>query len=276
MVLMSWVIKLSFKLIILEVNVGDTWVVLNFLEYCFIVGTKLAHSNGKLLELHDVLREGARLVTEDVVDHAQFLVEAWWLDFAGQVPLFIQHLHILHHEVSLDEVDHLQRHEKWNGHEVHQSHEPYTDVEETLSDHIRFIISFEGIEVPGLPSRILSPNAQDAGAQDGEGKLDRHSEEDEFVEHLGIFGAFWNAARAIFHDLGVMASENAQTCNPLGVAEWAAFQKYLVGVKWELRAVLHHKITLKLIEVLIWLLTLNHGAHELRQHALGTLFLHSR
>ena len=45
------------------------------LKFFIVTGTKLEHSDGELLELHDVLREGARLVTKDVIDHAQFLIE---------------------------------------------------------------------------------------------------------------------------------------------------------------------------------------------------------
>ena len=75
MIRMSWVIELLLKLFILEVNVGDPRSIRDMLKLFIITGTKLAHSNGDLLELHDVLREGARLVTKDVIDHADFLVE---------------------------------------------------------------------------------------------------------------------------------------------------------------------------------------------------------
>ena len=75
MIRMSRVIKLILKLLILEINVGDAWSVLNLLELFVVIGTILAHSNGKLLKLHDVLREGARLITKDVIDHAHFLIE---------------------------------------------------------------------------------------------------------------------------------------------------------------------------------------------------------
>ena len=75
MIRMTWVIKLLLKLFILEVNVGDPRFILNMLKFFIVTGTKLVHSDGELLELHDVLREGARLVTKDVIDHADFLVE---------------------------------------------------------------------------------------------------------------------------------------------------------------------------------------------------------
>ena len=141
------------------------------------------------------------------------------MHFAGQVTLFIIHLDILCHEVGLNKVDHLERYEERDRDEVHQSYKPDANVEKALSDHVCFVVRFERIEVPGLPSAILSPDTQDARAKDSEGKLDAHRKEHKLVEHFGIFGALGDATGAIFHDLGVMASENAQTCNPLGVPE---------------------------------------------------------
>ena len=75
MIRMTCIVKLLLKLFILEVNVGDPRFILNMLKFFIVTGTKLAHSDGELLELHDVLREGARLVAKDVIDHADFLVE---------------------------------------------------------------------------------------------------------------------------------------------------------------------------------------------------------
>ena len=75
MIRMTCVVKLLLKLFILEVNVGDPRFILNMLKLFIVTGTKLEHSDGELLELHDVLREGARLVTKDIIDHADFLVE---------------------------------------------------------------------------------------------------------------------------------------------------------------------------------------------------------
>ena len=75
MIRMTWVIKLLLKLLILEVNVGDPGFILNMLKLFIVTCTKLAHSDGELLEFHDILREGARLVAKDVIDHADFLVE---------------------------------------------------------------------------------------------------------------------------------------------------------------------------------------------------------
>ena len=75
MIRMTWVIKLLLKLLILEVNVGDPRFILNMLKLFVVTCTKLAHSDRELLELHNVLREGARLITKDVIDHTDFLIE---------------------------------------------------------------------------------------------------------------------------------------------------------------------------------------------------------
>ena len=144
MIRMTCVIKLLLKLFILEVNVGDPRFILNMLKFFIVTGTKLAHSDGELLELHDVLREGACLVAKDVIDHSDFLVETWWLYFARKVTICIIHLDILSHKVSLNEVDHFKRHEKRNRNEVHQSYKPDANVEKALSDHVCIIVSFEG------------------------------------------------------------------------------------------------------------------------------------
>ena len=45
MIRMSWVTKLLLEQIIFEVNVGDSWSILDLLELCVIIGTKLAHSD---------------------------------------------------------------------------------------------------------------------------------------------------------------------------------------------------------------------------------------
>ena len=139
------------------------------------------------------------------------------MHFAGQVTLFVVHLDILRHEVGLNKVDHFKRYEKRDRDEVHQSYKPDANVEKALSDHVCFIVRFERIEVPGLPSAILSPDTQDARAKDGKGKLDTHGKEHELVEHFCVFGALRDATGAIFHDLGVMTGENTQACDPFSI-----------------------------------------------------------
>lgn len=64
---MSWVIQGFVQLWIVEVDIGDSFSILDILR---VVNAKLLISNGKLLELHYVLRQSACLVTKYVVHHA--------------------------------------------------------------------------------------------------------------------------------------------------------------------------------------------------------------
>lgn len=69
---MCFVIKLLVELRIVEVNICNSVCIDNTL--C-LVKSELVGANSELLELHNVLRQCACLVTEDVVDHAELLVE---------------------------------------------------------------------------------------------------------------------------------------------------------------------------------------------------------
>ena len=60
------------KLFILKVDICDTWCVL----YVFrLINTITTLSDRDFLELHHVLSQGACFVTEDVVHHAELLIE---------------------------------------------------------------------------------------------------------------------------------------------------------------------------------------------------------
>ena len=62
----------------------------------------------ELFELHDVAGERSRLITEDVLDLAQLLVDVGALGACGEVLIIIIHLHVPVHERTLEELDHLQ------------------------------------------------------------------------------------------------------------------------------------------------------------------------
>ena len=72
---MIWVLtilQLRVELFVIEIYVRYTREILDTFRGIF---AKFVPHNAALLKLHDVLREGACLITEDVVHHAQLLVE---------------------------------------------------------------------------------------------------------------------------------------------------------------------------------------------------------
>ena len=94
------------ELFALEVHVCYT----GSIRYRVRLGLAIALGSGReLLEVHDVLSQGTRLVTEHVVDHAQLLVEVGRLHLHRHVLLVIVHQPVLLHEHTLGELDHLQR-----------------------------------------------------------------------------------------------------------------------------------------------------------------------
>lgn len=103
-IFMFCVIQLIIKLFILEIDIGDTWKVLNTLR---VILAKLVAIDGKLLELHDVLREGASFITEYVMNHPQFLVQVGRLAKCWKVSILIVDLDVPRNELSLNKVDHL-------------------------------------------------------------------------------------------------------------------------------------------------------------------------
>ena len=66
------VFDVLLELGVFKVDVGDAWRVVEGLG---LIAAILKHANRETLELHDVLRQCACLVTENVVHHAQFFVK---------------------------------------------------------------------------------------------------------------------------------------------------------------------------------------------------------
>ena len=63
----------------------------------------------ELLELHDVLRKGACLVREDIVDCPKLLVEIRRLRFGSHVFFRVVHVYIVLDHCSLNKLYHLER-----------------------------------------------------------------------------------------------------------------------------------------------------------------------
>ena len=66
-----FVLHVLNKIRILKVHIGDTWCVCNTAG---CIDTILVHSCRELLELHHILSQSARLIAENVVNHAKLLI----------------------------------------------------------------------------------------------------------------------------------------------------------------------------------------------------------
>lgn len=69
--------------------------------------TVSASFNGALLEGHDVLRERAGFIREDVLDLPQLLVQRGGSGFGCRVFVSVVHLQIPVNELTLTQADHL-------------------------------------------------------------------------------------------------------------------------------------------------------------------------
>ena len=66
------ILKLLLYLVVLEIDVGYTWLVryiLRFIHAIFVL------VDGELLELHNILSECSCFVTKNIVDHSKFFIE---------------------------------------------------------------------------------------------------------------------------------------------------------------------------------------------------------
>jgi hypothetical protein len=148
----------------LEVYVCDAWLVFLWL---WVADAVLVGTNAELLEFHDVLGECARLVREDVADHAQFFVQVAALDFRRHVLfLVIDHVVVLD-EVALCELDHFQTDKQRDTHEVHHDQEPLAKVFEDLLRNALSVVQYDSEveEIRGVVVVILPCNCVDGGAE---------------------------------------------------------------------------------------------------------------
>lgn len=108
-VLMGPVVDVLVELRVLKVNICDSWWVFDWFRVVFPI-LKLACRES--LELHDVLGERACLIAENVVHHAELLVQVGGLDRGLKTSVLVADLDINGDEVRLDKVDHFQGHQE--------------------------------------------------------------------------------------------------------------------------------------------------------------------
>ena len=110
---------------VLKVHVCDARGIVERLRIIFAV---FEAARGETLELHDILRQGAGLIAEYVVDHSKLLVQIRGLHASLKTSALIADGNVVRDEVSLTEVDKLKCDKKSNGHKVHKSDEPNSQV----------------------------------------------------------------------------------------------------------------------------------------------------
>ena len=108
-VLMGPVVDVLVELRVLKVNICDSWWVFDWFRVVFPI-LKLACRES--LELHDVLGERACLIAENVVHHAELLVQVGGLDRGLKTSVLVADLDINGDEVRLYKVDHFQGHQE--------------------------------------------------------------------------------------------------------------------------------------------------------------------
>ena len=101
----------------------------------------------ELLELHDVARQRARLVREDVFDLSQLLIDVRCLSLHLEVLVTIVHQHVEAHEAPLPQFDHFKRDEQrnWNEITVCTKEKP----SESISSHLLLLLQSQAKKEEG-------------------------------------------------------------------------------------------------------------------------------
>ena len=90
----------------------------DFAVGCVIDITVASASDGALVEGHDVLRERARLVREDVLDLSELLVERGGARLGGRLGLLVKHLLVPVDEEGLGQSDDFHAVVQSDGHDI--------------------------------------------------------------------------------------------------------------------------------------------------------------
>mgnify|MGYP007058524872 CR=1 FL=1 len=106
------------------------------------------------------------LVWENVVDHAELLVQVGRLDARRQVPLRVVNVDVPGDEESLRHVDRLKCDEKWDRDEVHERYKPYTRIEAPHDSDVVLRIVLEWEKIVVLDTVEVRLTCQDDGAND--------------------------------------------------------------------------------------------------------------
>ena len=114
--LLQFVLVLKNKTVRIIIEVHDWftlwWMVIFILIYCRDI--ERSNFGWKLFELHNVACQRPCFVREDIIDLTELFVYISALCSAKEVLLFVEHVQIVFHECTLEELDHLQGHKQRN------------------------------------------------------------------------------------------------------------------------------------------------------------------
>ena len=105
---MTFVFDMLVEFLVIEVNIGDSGRVLYIRQLTGVRMAILVLASGEPFELHDVLGQGARLITKDVVHHAKLFIQVRRLHRGLNSALAAANVRVNRDEVSLDEIDHFK------------------------------------------------------------------------------------------------------------------------------------------------------------------------
>jgi len=258
------ILKLFENGLVFEVDVGNSGFILLFLGVVFTIGELACR---KALELHDVLGKGACFVREDVVNHAQLLVQVRRLHLGFHALLDVKDHPIVRNEHSLEEFDHFKSDEQRDRHEVHEGQEPgakrYKDLV-VNRDEFRGTLRRK-LKVGELLALKFLPEGVEEGSSQAESTLDEDGHNDVRVGDDFDFGLLGTSACRVLHDFGLVASKDSDSSNPLSVAQAGSSHQNLVDIKRNNSAVLHGQVSLELVKELVGRFALNDSSIEVGQ-----------
>lgn len=122
-VLVVGVLDVSGEFGVIKVDIRYTGWILKGLG---IITAVLISTSREAFKLHYILGKCASLVTEDVMNHTQLLIQVRGLNRGLKPSGLVTNLNIIGNKVRLEEVYHLKGDKQRDWHEVHQRDEPNT------------------------------------------------------------------------------------------------------------------------------------------------------
>mmetsp|Transcript_31016 Transcript_31016/g.101117 ORF Transcript_31016/g.101117 Transcript_31016/m.101117 type:complete len:346 (-) Transcript_31016:482-1519(-) len=224
------------------------------------------HPRNRTLEkLHQVAREGARLVTQDGVDHSELLVEVRRAGEERRVRFLVVHLAVeVQKDHRLRNLHHLDRDVERDWDEVPQQNESRDDVRDGHHPGVVWVklrLGILGKEEPLILGFVLRLNAERRTFDDAENGEDGEHGQDDEVEDVLDGAALRGRVHAVHHHLGVVPGKNGDAEDPIGVAQAAPAQKDVHRVERHLGPI-ENQVAGEGVEAVVWHLALHRVAGE--------------
>ncbi|KAH6605615.1 hypothetical protein Trco_004768 [Trichoderma cornu-damae] len=183
--------------------------------------------DGGLLELHDVLGKRSGLVREDVLDLPDVVGDVPRLRDAGLIDRLVIHFHVVEDEYGLQGAHDFEGDVEGNGDQILEDDDGRPKGDEASNAGA----AADGAEVEEVLGGVrLGPGH----AVDNRRKQTHDGEDDEVADDVpvhfaGDAGTLAGRDAGIHHDLGVVAGEDDDAQDPLGVSQVAASQHQVVN-----------------------------------------------